>query len=167
MVKDYGFMFRAEPQPWRQRAERVSALALDISEYLTRIGYAPARPAPGLKVAYHSACSLQHGQQVTAEPKALLKRAGFAVVEPAEGHLCCGSAGTYNMLQPEIAGRLRTRKLERLHAKQPDLVAAGNIGCITQLSGGGLPIVHTVELLDWMAGGPQPAALSGLPARAA
>jgi glycolate oxidase iron-sulfur subunit len=94
MVKDYGFMFRAEPEPWRERAERVSALALDISEYLTRIGYARARPAPGLKVAYHSACSLQHGQQVTAEPKALLKRAGFAVVEPLEGHLCCGSAGT-------------------------------------------------------------------------
>jgi glycolate oxidase iron-sulfur subunit len=167
MVKDYGFMVRAEPEPWRERAGRVSALALDISEYLTRIGYAPARPAPGLKVAYHSACSLQHGQQVTAEPKALLKRAGFAVVEPVEAHLCCGSAGTYNMLQPEIAGRLRTRKLERLHATQPDLVAAGNIGCITQLGGGGLPVVHTVELLDWMAGGPQPAALSGLPARVA
>jgi glycolate oxidase iron-sulfur subunit len=167
MVKDYGFMFRAEPEPWRERARHVSALALDISEYLTRIGYTPARPAPGLKVAYHSACSLQHGQQVTAEPKALLKRAGFAVVEPSEGHLCCGSAGTYNMLQPEIAGRLRARKLERLHATRPDLVAAGNIGCITQLSGGGLPVVHTVELLDWMAGGPQPAVLSSLPARVA
>jgi glycolate oxidase iron-sulfur subunit len=158
-VKDYGFMFRSEPGPWPARAEKVSALALDISEYLTRIGYAPTRPAPGLTVAYHSACSLQHGQRVTAEPKALLKTAGFTVVDPAEGHLCCGSAGTYNILQPAIAGRLRERKLANIQATRPDLVSAGNIGCITQLSGSGLPVVHTVALLDWMAGGPEPAAL--------
>jgi glycolate oxidase iron-sulfur subunit len=158
-VKDYGFMFRAEPEPWRGRAAKVSGLAADISEYLARIGYAPTRAAPGLTVAYHAACSLQHGQRVTAEPKALLRRAGFAVVEPADAHLCCGSAGTYNIVQPEIAGRLRARKLETLGARKPDLVAAGNIGCITQLSGGGLPVVHTVELLDWMAGGPKPAGL--------
>ena len=156
-VKDYGFMFRTEPEAERGRAERVSALAADISEYLVRIGYAPTREAPGLTVAYHSACSLQHGQRVTTEPKTLLRRAGFTVVEPADAHLCCGSAGTYNIVQPEIAGRLRARKLETLAARKPDLVAAGNIGCITQLSGGGMPIVHTVELLDWMAGGPQPA----------
>ena len=158
-VKDYGFMFRQEPEPDRIRAETVSMLAADISEYLARIGYAPTRPAPGLTVAYHSACSLQHGQKVTMEPKALLKQAGFTVVEPADPHLCCGSAGTYNIVQPEIAGRLRARKLETLTARRPDLVAAGNIGCITQLSGGGLPVVHTVELLDWMAGGPQPAGI--------
>jgi glycolate oxidase iron-sulfur subunit len=158
-VKDYGFMFRAEPEADRLRAERVSALAADISEYLARIGYRPTRPAPGLTVAYHAACSLQHGQRITAEPKGLLRRAGFTVVEPVDGHLCCGSAGTYNIMQPEIAGRLRARKLETLAARRPDLVAAGNIGCITQLSGGGLPVVHTVELLDWMAGGPQPAGL--------
>ena len=158
-VKDYGFMFRAEPDADRLRAERVSSLAADISEYLVRIGYAPTLPAPGLTVAYHSACSLQHGQRVTTEPKTLLRRAGFRVVEPTDPHLCCGSAGTYNIVQPEIAGRLRARKLETLAARQPDLVAAGNIGCITQLSGGGLPVVHTVELLDWMAGGPQPAAI--------
>jgi len=158
-VKDYGFMFRSEPEPERRRAETVSALASDISEYLARFGYEPTRPAPGLTVAYHSACSLQHGQRVTAEPKALLRRAGFTVVEPADAHLCCGSAGTYNIVQPEIAGRLRARKLETLKACRPDLVAAGNIGCMTQLSGGGLPVVHTVELLDWMAGGPQPAGL--------
>ncbi len=97
-VKDYGFMFRTEPSPWRERAERVAALALDVSEFLTRTGYAPTREPPGLTVAYHSACSLQHGQSVTAEPKALLRKAGFRVVEPAEGHLCCGSAGTYNLL---------------------------------------------------------------------
>jgi glycolate oxidase iron-sulfur subunit len=156
-VKDYGFMFRTEPEPERLRAERVSNLAADISEYLSRIDYAPTRPVPGLTVAYHAACSLQHGQRVTAEPKTLLRRAGFTVVEPADAHLCCGSAGTYNIVQPEIAGRLRARKLETLAARRPDLVAAGNIGCITQLSGGGLPVVHTVELLDWMAGGPQPA----------
>jgi glycolate oxidase iron-sulfur subunit len=162
-VKDYGFMFREEPEPWRSRAETVSGLAADISEYLVRIGYAPVREAPGLTVAYHSACSLQHGQRVTAEPKTLLRKAGFAVVEPADPHLCCGSAGTYNIVQPEIAGRLRARKLETLVARRPDLVAAGNIGCITQLSGGGLPVVHTVELLDWMAGGPKP---TGLPRQA-
>ena len=162
-VKDYGFMFRTEPEPERLRAERVSALAADISEYLVRIGYAPSRPAPRLTVAYHSACSLQHGQRVTAEPKTLLRRAGFTVVEPADAHLCCGSAGTYNIVQPEIAGRLRERKLETLMARDPDLVAAGNIGCITQLSGGGLPVVHTVELLDWMAGGPQPAGVPSPP----
>ncbi|MCW3477441.1 glycolate oxidase subunit GlcF [Limobrevibacterium gyesilva] len=159
-VKDYGFMFRTEPAPWQERAERVSALALDISQYLTRLGYAPTREAPGLTVAYHSACSLQHGQQVTSEPKALLRKAGFAVVEPAEGHLCCGSAGTYNLMQPEIAGRLKERKLANLNATRPDLVAAGNIGCITQLSGSGLAMLHTVQLLDWMAGGPEPEAVA-------
>jgi glycolate oxidase iron-sulfur subunit len=164
-VKDYGFMFRSEEAPLRQQAERVSALALDISEYLTRIGYAPTRAAPDLTVAYHSACSLQHGQGITGEPKALLKTAGFRVVEPAEAHLCCGSAGTYNLMQPEIASRLRARKLANLEATQPDLVAAGNIGCLTQLAGGRLNLVHTVELLDWMAGGPQPANVR-LPANA-
>ena len=162
-LKDYGFMFRAEPEPWRSRAGKVAALALDISEFLTRLGYAPTRAAPGLTVAYHAACSLQHGQQVTAEPKALLRRAGFSLVEPAEPHICCGSAGTYNLLQPELAERLRERKLANLRATAPDLIAAGNIGCITQLSGHGIPLTHTVELLDWMAGGPPPPALAHLP----
>jgi glycolate oxidase iron-sulfur subunit len=155
-VKDYHFMFRNEPEPWRSRAEKVSSLALDITEFLTRLGYEPTEPPAGLTVAYHSACSLQHGQRVTAEPKALLVKAGFKVVEPREPHICCGSAGTYNMLQPEIAGQLRERKLGNLKATKPDLVAAGNIGCITQLSGDALPVVHTIELLDWMAGGPKP-----------
>ena len=132
-LKDYGFMFRSEPAPWRERAERIAGLAVDISEFLTRIGYTPTREPPGLTVAYHSACSLQHGQRITAEPKALLRAAGFAVVEPAEAHLCCGSAGTYNLLQPEIAGRLRRRKLDNLAATRPDLIAAGNIGCITPI----------------------------------
>jgi glycolate oxidase iron-sulfur subunit len=158
-VKDYGFMFRNEPEPWRSRAERVAGLAMDVTEFLTRIGYAPTEPPPGLTVAYHSACSLQHGQRVTSEPKALLTKAGFRVVEPVEGHICCGSAGTYNLMQPAIAVQLRARKLENLKARKPDLIAAGNIGCITQLSGDSLPVVHTVELLDWMTGGPRPARL--------
>ena len=167
MVKDYGFLLRTEDDPWRSRAEMVAGRALDISQFLARIGYAPARGKPGLTVAYHAACSLQHGQSVTAEPQALLTRAGFTVVEPAEQHLCCGSAGTYNLLQPAIAERLGARKLDNLRATGADLVAAGNIGCMTQLSGGGLPVVHTVELLDWMAGGPRPAALATLSPRQA
>jgi len=157
MVKDYGFLFRALPE--REAAERVSGLAVDISEFLHRHGYAPTRPPPGIRLAYHAACSLQHGQRVTAEPKELLARAGFTVVEPAEPHLCCGSAGTYNLLQPEIAARLRARKLAHLEETGAALIAAGNIGCITQLAAGRLPVVHPVELLDWMAGGPEPAAL--------
>ena len=165
MVKDYGFMFREEPSPWRERAERVAALAMDVSEVLAKYGYAATREAPGLTVAYHAACSLQHGQKITVQPKQLLQRAGFTVREPREAHLCCGSAGTYNLLQPEIAGRLRERKLANLGTLGADLIASGNIGCMTQLAGGRLPVVHTVELLDWMAGGPEPAAVAA--ARAA
>jgi glycolate oxidase iron-sulfur subunit len=156
-VKDYGFMFRSEAGDLPAKAAQVSALAMDVSEALVKFGYAPTRAAPGLTVAYHAACSLQHGQKVTAAPKDLLKRAGFAVKEPLESHLCCGSAGTYNLMQPEIAGQLRERKLANLDRTRADLIAAGNIGCLTQLAGGAMPTVHTVELLDWMAGGPEPA----------
>ncbi len=156
-VKDYGFMFREQPEA--ALAAKVSALTMDVTEALDRFGYRPNRPAPGLTVAYHSACSLQHGQKITALPKQLLARAGFTVKEAAEGHICCGSAGTYNLMQPEIAGALRARKLENIARLKPDLIAAGNIGCMTQLSGDGTPVVHTVELLDWMAGGPKPAKL--------
>ncbi|WP_137177624.1 glycolate oxidase subunit GlcF [Roseomonas sp. AR75] len=157
-VKDYGFMFRAEPGDWPAKAEAVARRAKDISEVLLDYGYAPTREKPGLTVAYHAACSLQHGQKITAAPKDLLKRAGFTVKEPAEAHLCCGSAGTYNLLQPEISGRLKARKLENLDRTRADLIASGNIGCLTQLGGGALPVVHTVELLDWMAGGKEPPA---------
>ena len=160
VVKDYGFLLRTAEEPWPSRAQKVSALALDISQFLARIGYAPTRPKPALRVAYHAACSLQHGQGITQEPKTLLATAGFAIVEPAEAHLCCGSAGTYNILQPAIAERLQTRKMGNLRAIQPDLIAAGNVGCINQLRGGGIPVVHTIELLDWMAGGPEPAGLA-------
>lgn len=156
-IKDYGFMFRTEPEA--AAAARVSALAMDVTEVLAKFDYAPTREAPGLTVAYHSACSLQHGQKITALPKQLLARAGFAVKEPAEGHICCGSAGTYNLMQPAIAAQLRARKLENIHRTRADVLAAGNIGCMTQLAGDALPVVHTVELLDWMAGGPRPASL--------
>jgi glycolate oxidase iron-sulfur subunit len=159
-LKDYGFMFREEPAPWREKAEKVAGLAADISEVLTRFGYAPSRKPPGLTVAYHAACSLQHGQKITAEPKALLAKAGFTVKEPAEGHICCGSAGTYNLMQPEIAGQLKERKLGNLERTGAAVIAAGNIGCLTQLGDGAMPAIHTVELLDWMAGGPEPAGIA-------
>ena len=163
-VKDYGFMFRDEPEA--AAAARVSALAMDVSEALERFGYAPTRPATGLTVAYHSACSLQHGQKITALPRTLLLRAGFEVREPAEGHLCCGSAGTYNIMQPEIAARLRVRKLANIDRIGADVLVAGNIGCLTQLAGDRLPVAHTVQMLDWMAGGPRPAALASQAVRA-
>lgn len=165
-VKDYGFMFRAEPGDWPAQAAAVSALARDVSEVLVQFGYMPTRPPTGLDIAYHAACSLQHGQKITAAPKQLLTSAGFRVREPAEGHLCCGSAGTYNLMQPEIAAQLRARKLENLRRTGASVVAGGNIGCLTQLGGeGGMPVVHTVELLDWMAGGPRPAGMPVPPMR--
>ena len=156
-VKDYGFMFREAPEA--AAAARISAMAMDISEALDKFGYAPSRPAPGITVAYHSACSLQHGQKITALPKQLLQKAGFTVKEPLEGHLCCGSAGTYNIMQPEIAERLRSRKLANINRTGASVLVAGNIGCLTQLGGEALPTVHTVQMLDWMAGGPKPAVL--------
>jgi len=162
-LKDYGFLFREEAD-LAQPAARVSALARDISEVLSAL-QPPEGPKPmGLTVAYHSACSLQHGQGVREAPKALLRAAGFNVVEPAEAHVCCGSAGTYNLLQPELAGRLRDRKVAHLAATRPDVIAAGNIGCMTQLAAGTeIPVAHTVELLDWALGGPTPPALEPKP----
>ena len=156
-VKDYGFMFREDPV-LADPARAISALARDITELMSELGLRPPAVATGQRVAYHSACSLQHGQQVRAEPRRLLAAAGFEVVDVPEGHLCCGSAGTYNLLQPEIAGQLRDRKVANIERTRPDLVAAGNIGCITQIaSGSKLPVIHTVELLDWATGGPRPA----------
>ena len=158
-VKDYGFMFRNDAA-LRDGAARVSAITRDVSEHLAAIGLMPPAQPPGLTVAYHSACSLQHGQKVTALPKALLQQAGFRVTEPREGHLCCGSAGTYNMLQPALATRLRDRKVANLERTEADVIAAGNLGCMTQIAAGtDIPIVHTVELLDWATGGPKPAAM--------
>jgi glycolate oxidase iron-sulfur subunit len=157
-VKDYGHMFRNDPVA--ADAARVAGLACDISELLQRIGL-PEGAAKGMRVAYHAACSLQHGQQIKTAPKDLLRRVGFEVVEPADSHLCCGSAGTYNLLQPEISRELKARKVRTLEAKAPDVISAGNIGCMMQIgSGTGVPVVHTVELLDWATGGPTPAALA-------
>ncbi len=156
-VKDYGHMFR--DSPLAGDGARVSAITMDVSEVLARLDL-PEGADTGLTVAYHAACSLQHGQKVTTVPKTLLKRAGFSVVEPADSHLCCGSAGTYNLMQPEISGQLKARKVRTLEAKSPDIIAAGNIGCMIQIgSGTQVPVVHSVELLDWATGGPKPPAL--------
>jgi glycolate oxidase iron-sulfur subunit len=160
-IKDYGFMLRTDPAH-AAKAARVSALARDICEYLARLDVpAPERPA-GLRVAYHAACSLQHGQKITSEPKVLLSKAGFVVKDVPEGHLCCGSAGTYNIVQSALARRLRDRKVGNIEKLAPDVIAAGNIGCITQIAAGTtVPVVHTVELIDWATGGPCPRALGG------
>jgi len=165
-VKDYGFMFRTD-QAYAAKAARVSALAMDVTEYLATLDL-KAQPAPmPLTVAYHAACSLQHGQKIVHEPKDLLSKFGFVVKDVPEGHLCCGSAGTYNILQPALAGQLRDRKVANIERLQPDVIAAGNIGCITQIgSGTAIPVVHTVELLDWATGGPVPEPLAGLAAAA-
>ncbi len=184
-VKDYGHMFRNDPLA--DDAARISAIAKDVSEVLidllpddapqlqpnvaktaiagTDADTSPSQPTQTgdgtLKVAYHAACSLQHGQQIKTYPKDLLKKAGFTVLEPADSHLCCGSAGTYNLMQPEISKQLKHRKVQTLEALTPDIIAAGNIGCMMQIGGGtDVPIVHTVELLDWATGGPQPPALT-------
>ena len=155
-VKDYGHMLAGDPA-YAKKAALVSSLAKDVTEFLVTVPMPPAANAPGLTVVYHSACSLQHGQRVTRAPKDLLKAAGFTVKEPAEAHLCCGSAGTYNILQPEIAARLRDRKVMNIAKVGADVVAAGNIGCITQIaSTAKMPVIHTVELLDWAHGGPMP-----------
>jgi glycolate oxidase iron-sulfur subunit len=161
-VKDYGFMLRNDAA-CADNAARVSSLARDISEYLAGLGIGPPAQRSGLTVAYHSACALQHGQKVHREPKDLLAACGFVVKEIPEAHLCCGSAGTYNILQPDIATRLRDRKIGNIEKTAPDVIAAGNIGCITQIgTGTAIPMVHTVELIDWATGGPMPQALKEL-----
>ncbi len=168
MVKDYGWMLKDDPD-WAEPAEMISGLACDVTEIMSELGLdgvvAQDRPA----VTYHSACSMQHGQHITEPPKALLAAAGFEVLEPAEVHLCCGSAGTYNLLQPELAGRLQARKVENLKKTGGRIIATGNIGCLVQIAegfagegqgegggGDGVCVVHTVELLDWATGGPKP-----------
>src|SRR5262245_31858863 len=160
-VKDYGFMLRSDPA-YADKAARVARLALDISEYLARLELSHRRGSTGLVVAYHAACSLQHGQKIVRQPKELLSKFGFVVKDVPEGHLCCGSAGTYNILEPELAGRLRDRKVGNIEKLRPDVIAAGNIGCITQIAAGtAIPVVHTVELIDWATGGPAPEVLAG------
>jgi glycolate oxidase iron-sulfur subunit len=160
MLKDYGFTRRTDPQ-FANRAQHTADMARDIAEILSELGYRGSGQVPRLRVAYHGACSLEHGQKVKSEPRALLAQAGFDVVEIPDGHLCCGSAGTYNLLQPELSARLKANKQTAIRSTKPDLVVSGNIGCMTQLAEGlGTPIVHLVELLDWASGGPIPAALA-------
>ncbi len=164
-VKDYGHMFRTGDPALARKAELIAALAVDITEFAERLGLAPPTHATDLRVAYHSVCSLQHGQRIRSTPQSLLRQAGFRVVEIAESHLCCGSAGTYNMLQPELSEQLKRRKIANIEALAPDLIATGNLGCILQIaSGTTIPIVHTVQLLDWATGGPPPQGLAALAA---
>jgi len=167
MLKDYGFIFRNDPT-YAAKAARVSAFARDVSEVLAELMQPAVTQSPqNLRVAYHSACSLQHGQKFHALAPGLLRNAGFTVLEVPEGHICCGSAGTYSMLQPEMSGQLRDRKARNIESVKPDVIATGNIGCITQIAQAtGIPIVHTVELLDWASGGPPPARLSARPTAA-
>ena len=158
-VKDYGFMLRTDPV-YAEPAAKVAMLARDIAEYLAGLPLESAPRPPGLVVAYHAACSLQHGQRITRQPRDLLAKLGFVVKDVPDGHLCCGSAGTYNIMQPDLARRLRERKVGTIERLRPDVIAAGNIGCITQIGAGtSVPTVHTVELIDWASGGPCPPAL--------
>ena len=157
VIKDYGYLLR-EDRDFAEAAARVSALTQDITEYVSALEMKPlAHHHDGVVVAYHSACSLQHGQKIVGLPKELLSKSGFVVKDVPESHLCCGSAGTYNLLQPDLATRLRDRKLANIATVKPDMIAAGNIGCMVQIAGGtSVPIVHTIELLDWATGGPRP-----------
>ncbi len=155
-VKDYGHMLRLDPV-YADKAKLVSNLAKDITEYLTTLELPASQAGKGMRLAYHSACSMQHGQRIKDQPKRLLASAGFTVLDVPEGHLCCGSAGTYNILQSEIADKLKERKLANIARTRPELIAAGNIGCITQIaSGADVPIIHTVEILNWAHGGRRP-----------
>ena len=159
-VKDYGFMLR-DDAAYAEKAAALSALTKDVTEFLGVLDVPAPEASPGLTVAYHSACSMQHGQQIKTLPQKLLTTAGFTVKAVPESHLCCGSAGTYNLLQPKIARRLRDRKVKNIESTAPDVIATGNIGCMTQIGGGtAVPVVHTVQLLDWATGGPTPPGLS-------
>ncbi|HUI20289.1 MAG TPA: glycolate oxidase subunit GlcF [Methylocella sp.] len=161
MLKDYGFLLRND-SAYAAKAARVSALAKDVTEFLGQFDLPkPANPQ-NARLAYHSACSMQHGQRIDTLPKQLLRRAGFEVRDVPEGHLCCGSAGTYNILEPEIATRLRDRKIANIKRTAPDLIATGNIGCMSQIaSGTSIPVLHTIELLDYAYGGTKPRELEG------
>jgi glycolate oxidase iron-sulfur subunit len=165
-IKDYGFMLRGDPD-YADKAVRISGLTRDISEYLAELRLGVPVQRIDVKVAYQSACSLQHGQKIHRQPKDLLAAAGFRVSDVAEPHLCCGSAGTYNMMQPDIAATLRDRKIANIERTAADVIARGNIGCMTQLAPAtAIPVAHTVELLDWAYGGPMPEALAHVRNRA-
>jgi glycolate oxidase iron-sulfur subunit len=160
-VKDYPHLFRHD-ESWRPAAERIAGMAKDVSEILAEVGVNPPVRRSDLRVTYHSACSMQHGQGLKTGPQTLLREAGYDVRDVPEAHICCGSAGVYNLLQPDLATQLRDRKVENIARTRPDVVATGNVGCITQIAGGSdVPVCHTVELIDWATGGPTPKALAG------
>ena len=155
-IKDYKFLFRDDPE-MREAAATVSARAVDICEIINKLDYNKSQPTPKLRVAYHSACSLQHGQKIINEPYQLLQRAGFEVMAVPEGHICCGSAGTYNLLQPELSQQLLERKLANINSLDPHIIVAGNFGCMMHIATQShVPVMHLVELLDWASGGPKP-----------
>ncbi|MGZ8391196.1 MAG: glycolate oxidase subunit GlcF [Rhodoplanes sp.] len=158
-MKDYGFMLRTD-KAYAQKAAMVAGLARDIGEFVRGITDLQAAPRPALRVAYHAPCSLQHGQKITREPKEVLSKLGFVVKDVPESHLCCGSAGVYNLLQPELANRLRERKIVNIEKTMPDVIAAGNLGCMMQIAAGtSIPVVHPIELADWATGGSAPPAM--------
>jgi glycolate oxidase iron-sulfur subunit len=162
LVKDYGNLL-ARDRGYAERAAYISGLARDITEFIEEIGLMPPVLWTGLRIAYHGACSLQHGQKLDQLPLTLLEQAGYKILQIPEGHLCCGSAGTYNLLEPELAGQLRERKLANIAKVEPDVIVTANIGCMVQLQGGtSAPFVHTIEMLDWATGGPPPEALGPL-----
>jgi len=158
-MKDYGFMLRHDSDQ-ADRAAKVAAITYDISEFINKINDLNYVKRPAMRIAYHPACSLAHGQRVVDAPADLLRKAGFVIADLPESHLCCGSAGTYNILQPELANQLRDRKIANIHKVMPELIATGNIGCLTQIAAGTqIPVVHTIELIDWATGGAAPKAL--------
>ena len=163
-MKDYAHLLSADAE-LAQTGEKIASLAMDITEFLATHTDLPALPEKGLSVAYHAACSLQHGQKVTSTPKNLLGNAGFDLRPIAESHLCCGSAGVYNILQPELASQLQSRKIGNINKAKADIVAAGNLGCINQIAGADAPVCHTIQLLDWAYGGPVPQGLENLISR--
>lgn len=163
-VKDYGHLFAQDPD-YAEKARFISSITKDITEFAAALQLDAPQGWTDIRVAYHSACSMQHGQRIHEPPRKLLRNAGFTVMEIPEAHICCGSAGTYNILQSDIANELRERKRSSIARVKPDVVATGNIGCINQLTGGPAPIVHTVELLDWAYGGPCPEEIGHLKGR--
>jgi len=165
-LKDYGFIFRSD-ENFKKKAKKISELTKDISEYLSekvKLNFIMQSPnEKKYRIAYHSACSMQHGQKVHKEPINLIKKTGNEVFEISDGHICCGSAGTYNLLQSKIAKELLKNKITNIEKLNPQFISTGNIGCITQIaSGTKIPILHTVEIIDWYTGGPKPKILKSL-----
>ena len=156
-MKDYGFIFK-DDEEMKKKAKVISELTKDVSEYLSEsIKLNFKAKDKKYKIAYHSACSMQHGQKVHDQPMSLLNKTENEIMEIPEGHICCGSAGTYNILQTEIAKELLKKKVNNIEGLNPDFISTGNIGCITQISNGTkTPILHTIEVLDWYTGGPKP-----------